>query len=221
MRAWRKAARVAGLIAALAFTVRPARAASSATISIDVTILANLSVEVSGSASSTQAATWDAATPNAKLVSPSTATVTNTSGGLTEKWALAAGANSIAQAGTDNWSLAASSSSVGPDQFAVQAVFGSSNTTAGNCPDASSTTWNASYAPALSASPVNYTSSVFAAATLDEGGGTPNPDITGGAANGRMHAASRRALCWRVITPSSTSTAENQNIQIIVTAVAP
>ena len=33
-----------------------------------------------------------------------------------------------------------------------------------------------------------------------------------------MTAGSKRALCWRIVTPNSTSTADTQNIQVIVSA---
>ena len=218
MKSRRRAVLVAaGLVLSQAFR---AMAAGSAAINVDVTILANLSVEVSGSASSTQTVAWNAATPNDKLVSAATATVRNSAGGLTEKWALSTNASSLnTAAGPDAWALAASTSAVGADQFAAQAVFGSSNTVA--CPAGASSDWDAPFAPPLTASPATYTSTVFADANLTNAGGTPNPDITAGGADGRMHAGSRRALCWRIITPSSTSTVDTQNVQIIVTAVVP
>ncbi|MFA6004647.1 MAG: hypothetical protein WC881_11330, partial [Elusimicrobiota bacterium] len=111
-----------------------AGASSSATINIDITIVSNLSVSVNSAASSTEAFTWNAAVPNAKLAG-SSATVTNDSGARTEKWALAMEPVSLdITGGNQTWSRAASSSSVGADQFALQAVFGSSRTAAGGCP---------------------------------------------------------------------------------------
>lgn len=198
-----------------------ALAASSAAVHIDVAIIAALSVEIDGGASSTQAVSWNAATPNAALVSPATATVRNDTGGLTTKWALSAAPVSInLGGGPDNWTLAASTSAVGADAFALQAVLGSSGTAVSGCPAAAAADWNESYAPPLTASPVNYTSTTFADPNLNSGG-TPNPDITAGAADGRMFAGSRRALCWRLITPASTSATQTQSVQIVVTAVAP
>lgn len=200
-------------------------AASSATVSIDVSIQANLSVSVDSAESSTYAVTWLASAGNAKLVGPSTATVTNDSGGLTEKWALSTNAQSLTQGVGGTWSLSVSSSSVGSDQFAVQAVFGSSATAQGGCPTAGASDWDESFAPPLTASPVVYTSAVFADANLNAGGSGSlslfNPDHTAGGSDGRMHAGSKRALCWRVVTPLTTGTVETQNIQITVTAVLP
>jgi hypothetical protein len=117
-----------------------------------------------------------------------------------------------------SWSLSASSTSVGADSFAVQAVFGSSNTAAGGCPAIGSGDWNQAASPLLTAAPVTYTSAVFADASLTNGGGTPNPDVAG---NGRMFANNKRALCWRIVTPSSTSTTDTQNVQVVVTAQVP
>lgn len=192
--------------------------ASSATLNIDVTIAGSLSVEVDGGASSTQTTNWNAASPSAKLVSAATATVRNSSGGRTEKWSLSTNPYSLSAVAGSTWSLAGSTSTVGPDEFSVQAVFGSSGTL--SCPSGAAADWDAPFAPPLTASPVAYTSTVFADTNLNNAG-TPLPDITAGGADGRMHAGSRRALCWRVITPSSTSTAQTQNIQIVVTAVVP
>ena len=197
----------------------PARAASSATVHVEVSILSALSVSVDASASSTQTVVWNTAVPNQIFTSPSTATVTNDSGARTSRWALSTNAGSINLAGgPDAWALDASTGTLpGPDQFAVQAVFGSSNTATLNCPNGAAADWEQGFAPPLTALPVVYTSTVFADPSLNDQG-TPFPDITNGGGDGRMHAGSRRALCWRIILPSSTSTVDAQNIQIIVTA---
>jgi len=55
---------------------------------------------------------------------------------------------------------------------------------------------------------------VYAATSLNNGGGTPQPDV----ADGTMQASHQRALCWRVIMPDSTATTETQNVQVVVTA---
>ena len=215
----------AALSAAVAWLgVGEALAANPAYLNINVAVNANLSVAVNGVASSTDTGTtWNTATPNQAFASASSATVTNDSGGQTEKLALSTNGNSIDTGGGSpgQWALAGSSTSVGADAFSLQAVFGSSNTAAAGCPSAASGDWNQTFSPLLTSSPVTYTSTVFADASLSNGGGTPNPDVTGGGANGRMFAGSRRALCWRVITPNSTSTADTQNIQVIVTAQNP
>ncbi len=215
MKSWRLAA-----LAALGLVLQAGRAfgASSATLNIDVTIGGSLSVEVNDAVSSTHTANWNADSPNAALVSAATATVRNSSGGRTEKWALATNPYSLSAVAGSTWALAGSTAAVGADEFSVQAVFGSSGTLA--CPSGAATDWDQAFAPPLTASPVVYTSSVFADPGLNDAG-TPLPDVAAGGADGRMHAGSRRALCWRVIMPSSTSTAQTQNIQIIVTAVVP
>jgi len=200
-----------------------AQAANPAYLNIDVAIMANLSVAVNGAQSSTETVTWNTVTPNALLVSASSATVTNDSGGQTEKWALSTNGNSINTLGNpDVWTLDTTTDTLpGADAVAVQAVFGSSNTASAGCPVSGSTDWDQAFAPPLTTSPVTYTNAVFADASLNNAGGTPDPDVTGGGANGRMSAGSFRALCWRVITPSSTATADTQNVQVIVTAQNP
>ena len=209
---------MAAVIGALGWAGR-VEAANPAYLNINVTITANLSVAVNESQTSTQTAAWNAATANAKLVSPSSATVSNDSGGQTERWALSTNAGSInTMGGTDNWTLAASSTSVGGDAYAVQAVFGSSNTIASGCPITTSGDWDSSFAPLLTTGAATYTNTRFADTSLNASGGTQNPDVPG---NGRMRSNSKRALCWRVISPDSTSTSDTQNIQVIITAQAP
>jgi len=214
----RRKALTAWLALAGLLGVGKAEAANPAYLNINVAINANLSVAVNGVASSTDTGTtWNTATPNQAFASASSATVTNDSGGTSERWALATNANSIDTGGGSpgSWTVAGSTTSVGADQFSLQAVFGSSNTALGGCPAAGSGDWNQAFAPLLTTTPVTYTSAVFADSNLTNGGGTPNPDNTG---NNRMFAASKRALCWRIITPNSTSTSDTQNIQVIVSA---
>jgi hypothetical protein len=211
-------------LAAVLLAGGSARAAQNpAYLNIDVTITANLSVSVNGSGSSTHTAVWNTATSNAELVSAASATVTNDSGAQTEKWALSTNLTSLdTTGGGETWALGSSSSSVGSDQFSLQAVFGSSMTAAGaSCVPAAHGTWNDSAtAPLITNAPQTYTSTRFAASFLNNDG-THLPDITAGGADGRMFASSRRALCWRVITPQTTSTVHQQNIQLIVTAQNP
>ena len=198
--------------AAHAVTTNPAR------LNINVTITQNLSVLVNEVASSTQTVPWNTANVNDRLVSPSSATVRNDSGAQTERWQLSTNVNSIPAAGTDAWAVSSDSSAVGAEQFALQAVFGSSNTASNACPAFNSGDWDQASATEVTNSLVTYTSSVFADASLNNGGGTPNPDVAG---SGRMVANSKRALCWRVITPASTVATSDQTIQVIVTAIAP
>ena len=115
-------------------------AASPGYLNVDVAITASLSVRVNAAVSSTQTVVWNVAVPNDRLVSPSSATVLNDAGGSTEKWALSTNASSINTAGNaGTWSLGLSTAILpGADQFALQAVFGSSRTAAGGCPGPSS-----------------------------------------------------------------------------------
>jgi hypothetical protein len=201
-------------------TVRAQAATPTAFLNIDVAVTANLSVSVNGVASSTDTsvAAWNTAIPNAKIVG-SSATVLNDSGGQTEKWALSMDATSLDTTGGGlTWSRSASSSSVGADAFALQAVFGSSNTAGAGCPIATASDWNNGYAAVLQTTPQTYMSNLYADPNLVNAGGSYQPDVT---ANGRMYAGSKRALCWRIITPNSTSVLNAQNVQIIVTAQNP
>ena len=197
---------------ARAATTNPAR------LNIEVTITQNLSVLVNEFASSTQTVAWNAANPNDRLVSPSSATVRNDSGAQTERWQLSTNLNSIPASGTDQWTVSTDSSAVGAEQFALQAVFGSSNTLANGCPVFNSADWDLAEASEVTTGLQTYTSALFADPNLTAGGGTPNPDVAG---NGRMTANSKRALCWRVIAPASTVATAAQTVQLIVTALAP
>ena len=192
-------------------------------LNINVSITANLSVSVNDANSSSTTINWNVASGSQAFSNAaSTVVVTNDSGSQTERWQLSTTTNSIDTSGpsAQTWSLAVSSVSPGADAFAVQAVFGSSNTAAAGCLAANAAAWgNSSVAPLLTVNPVTYTSSVFAEPSLTTNG-TPNPDSTS-PNPGEMFAGSKRALCWQVVTPNSTSTSHNQNIQIIVTAQAP
>ena len=213
MKLWGLALGLLGLtLSAQAVTTNPAR------LNINVSITQNLSVLVDEFASSTQTVPWNTANANERLVSPSSATVRNDSGAQTERWQLSTNANSIPGTGTDVWAVSSDSSAVGAEQFALQAVFGSSNTLPGGCPVFNSTDWDLAAAAEVTNGLQTYTSALFADPNLTEAGGTPNPDVAG---NGRMTAGSKRALCWRVIAPASTVASGVQNIQLIVTALAP
>ena len=200
-------------------------------LNIDVTISQNLSVAVNDVITSTVSTTWDASIANDKLVPTglSTSTVRNDSGAQTEKWALATNLTSLnTQGGAQTWALDTTTTSLpGADEFAVQAVFGSSNTVAGGCPSATSNDWDQAYAKALTNSNQTYGDSAagnFAASSGDApltNLGTAAPDSTDGSFVTRLKANSKRALCWRIIAPNSTSTSQQQNVQIIVTAWDP
>ena len=204
---------------------------TTAYLNIDVTVSAQLSVEVNSLASSTQTVAWSVT--SSSMVSPSSATVTNNSTGLSERWELSTNANSLDQGSNGSWTLQTSTTgSIGQDQFALQAVFGSTNTVGGAagsapgaCPSVSSTDWDQSFAPAITTTQQYYTSSNFADTSLNVSGATANPDCTapGGScvANGDMFANDYRALCWRLLGPSAVSSQDAQVIQLIVTAALP
>ena len=216
---------LAGIAAGAMLGIAPcahAVATSSATLNIDVTIVANLSVKVNTVASSTETSPNWTTSAQAFFASVTTATVTNDSGAQTEKWALSTLANSIDQGVAGSWSLAASLGTVGADSFGVQAVFGSATTPVGGCPAAGAADWGSAFAPILTASPVTYTSTTFADTNLNNGGAnTFKPDVFAGAADGRMLAGNKRALCWKVTTPTTTSTLDKQAIMVIVSALNP
>ena len=186
-------------------------------LNIDVTITATKSVSVLGLNSSTDTSTSWNGTPNLAVVAPTTTTVVNDSGILSEGWKLSTNANSIdTTGGGQTWALTASSTTVGADAFALQAVFGSSNTVSAGC---TASSWNnGTISPLLTTTAVAYTATTFADSALAAGGGLFAPDsgvnLLANAANGR----GKRAMCWRVILPASTATSNKQNIQVIVTA---
>jgi hypothetical protein len=212
-----------GLLGVLTATEAGAVATSSATLNIEVTVVSNLSVKVNSVASSTDAtASWNAGSANQFLAAVATATVTNDSGAQTEKWGLSTLARSIDQGTAGSWALQTNINAVGADEFAVQAVFGSGTTPKDTCPGAAADDWVNAFAPALTASPVTYTSTVFADTTLANGGGnTFKPDVFSGGNDGRMLAGSSRALCWRVRMPATTSTTDAQTIMVVISALNP
>ncbi|MBI3554625.1 MAG: hypothetical protein HY077_19195 [Elusimicrobia bacterium] len=211
---------------ALLGAAAPSFGASSATLNIDVTITAPLSVSVNAVPSSTMSVTWNTAISNQELLADATSTIKNDTGGLTTKWALSTIANSLNTAGnSETWAVATATAdavtgllNVGDDQFAVQAVFGSSRTL--TCPGSGAADWNNGSAAPLTTSPVTYKSTMFSDLLLNNDG-TPKPDVFVGAPDGRMFAGSQRALCWRIIAPKTTATRDTQNIQIVVTAQLP
>ena len=208
-------------LALTGWTAGTAQAASlTARLNINVSITQNLSVSVNNAVTSTQTVNWNTGTPNDRLVSPSSNTVLNDSGGQTERWQLNT-QPSISASGVNNWGVSIDSTAVGANQFALQAVFGSSNTAVAGCPAFNSTDWDTDTADEVETGLLTYDSTRFVGASLTAGGGTPNPDVASGLGDGRMLAGSRRALCWRVITPASTAATDVQNIQLTITAIAP
>jgi hypothetical protein len=232
-----KSAGVAMMLAAVGLCLGAGQAHAAnppATLDIEVTVIAPLSVEVNGLAISTQTVAWSVSAST--MVSPSTVTVTNNSAGTSEIWELSASPNSIDQIDVHaDWTLETSTlTQPGQNQFALQAVFGSSMTAASGCPIISSTDWNQGFATAINTTPTMYQNaplSGFMDTSLNVNG-TPSPDCMGNGiawngpnnncqANGDMFMNSQRALCWRVLGPSSVTNADPQVIQLFVTAANP
>jgi hypothetical protein len=195
---------------------RAAAATNPAFLNIDVTFSNAMSVVVDGTASSTYTVNWTS--PNQQLLSPSSATVSNNSI-VTERWKLYTNDTSLPEIAGASWTLVNSTTSVGVDQFALQAVFGSSNTADCSALTANGT-WNlttrAPLIPAGFGSAVQYTTagSLASPELISNGQSTPDASLNGGS----MYGAGKRALCWRVIAPQSTSATQTQNIQVIIAA---
>ena len=205
-RAWLGAAALAAM--GLAGRSQAAGVGNPSYLYIDVTITNNLSVSVSGAAKSTQAVTWAG---EAALTAPSTATVTNDSGYISERWELTTAANSVAEAdGSAGWTIG---SSAAADQVKLQATLGSASAAAGSGTCAGATWGDAIIAPTL----LNGTQTVYSSTVLADTsmGAGYQPDNL---ATGRMNAGSQRALCWKMTMPTSTSLTSKQIVPIVVTA---
>ena len=238
-------------LSVIAFTANRANALTNpATLYIDVTVNASAAVTINATQTSTAPViTWSDTTrvyasgDTTGVASVSSATVIN-SGNLTERWYLTTSASTLDQTGSNPWTLVVTSNTadVGLDQFAVQAVFGSSNTTAGGCPQSGSTgnltnasMWNSTATIVNVLAPITgVTGNAYGAqgagtpfnnfvnttaATI--GGASAYPD-TGNAyqmyANNLGGGYGARALCWRVILPPSVNSGDTQVIPLIVTA---
>lgn len=209
----------AGLVA-LACLAGKAGASATAYLNINVTFNNAMSVTVDSVETSTYVKNWT--TANEVLRSVSSATVSNNSI-VTERWKLYTNDTSLTTSGS-SWTLVGSTSlaAVGPDQFALQAVFGSSHTAETGCNSATDAgTWNLTpNAPPLSyswASGVQYTSAgALASPELTASGGLSTPDV--GTNGGSMYGGGKRALCWRIIAPQSTTATQTQIVQVIVAA---
>jgi len=213
----------AGLIAALTWVGTQASAAvgNPSYLNIDVTVSAQLSVSVNGVNNSTYTGVnWNTANANQELVAASSTTVVNDSN-VVEKWQLtAANRSSNIPGNAESWALVTSTHPTAPstDQYAVQAVFGSSRTVAGGCPGVAAATWqNGTIAPLLNtASPKQYTSTQLADPTLNAEGAPYQPSVL---SSGNMFAGHQRTLCWRIVAPAATTTTDAQNVQLVVTAI--
>ena len=193
-------------VALLGLTAVRAQAANpSAYLNIDVTITNNVSVSVIGVQSATQTVTWS----GQATLTGSTATVTNDSGYLAERWELTTTPNSWdSVSGAAGWAIGATQAA---DQVKLQAVIGASGIGA-SC--AGGNFGSAVISPALtSATQTQYTQAILADTSL--GGAPALPD---NAVTNRVTAGRTRALCWQMTMPTSTSFTGTQVVPIIVTA---
>ena len=193
-------------------------AGATSYLNIDVTFVQTLSVAVNTVNSSTYTAAWNGSA-NQQYFSGSSTTVTNDSGVFTEKWKLFTNPTSFS-VGAATWTLSGSTITVGADMFMIQAVFGSSQTSAGGCLAATATgTYNsltvAPILPTTIAGGLQYTSSQLSSSELVNNG-TSQPDS--GLNGGSMFGGSQRALCWRMIMPASTVATQTQIVQVGVAA---
>jgi len=213
----------AALVALLGLTASRANATSStATLNIDVTIAASMSVNITGVYNTTATAgNWNGSVSSMTAVS--SVTVTNDSGIITERWELSTMASSWNGAtGAAGWTIAGSSANLAADAVTVQAVFGSSFTANNGCAATTSTgTWSQpTIAPILTTTGQQYTTAgVFAATELEQSLGTGNspiPDVNTNA--GSMFGGRSRAMCWRLVMPPSTTQTGTQVVPVVVTA---
>ena len=199
------------LIAAALWTGRAEAApvGNPSYLNIDVTIANNLSVSVSNVRTSSMTTAFT--TAGATIQAASTATVTNDTGYLAERWELSAPASAFdSPTGAAGWTIG---TTAGVDTVKLQAVFGAAGTANAACSGA--TFGSSTIAPALtSATQTPYTASILADSAL---GGYPaaQPDSL---TTLKMNAGSSRALCWQLTLPTSTSFTGIQVVPIIVTA---
>jgi hypothetical protein len=158
--------------------------------------------------------------------------VTNDSGGLSEKWQLSGYQWSLDGGGNGAWSLVPSTNStdMGLSSYTLQAVFLSSGALVTDCPPLSSGVWTnqgigtmtlvttggVQYGTAGSGNNFEWYASPYVTASgLPAAQNKPDNAL-------RMYPAAanqgKRALCWKVIGPSSVLNQDQQNIQLLITA---
>ena len=243
MTSLKKALAALGTFLALALGMASqARAATATTPAHEdllVSFTANLSVKIDGIQYSTRTL---GARNYGETIVPSSATVTNDSAGLTEKFQLH---TLDASPGTVSplWNVALTTGNTpggafcgttqggagcpGADAYSLQALFISSANTVG-CPTSTDADWD-TFASTVAASVTAYMSSYFADTSAGfglNGGGTGNPDQTTGAQNGNMLAVSggtdgrgKRGLCVRLTMPSASTTVSQHTVRLTITAI--
>jgi len=203
-----------GLLLALAMTAGKAQASGGnpAYLDLKVTFTGAFSIAVDGNQSSTQAFN---VTTNLQVVTAS-ATVTNDSSGLTEKWQLSVA--SVPGLGGD-WAVKETTETTpGINEYALQAVFMSSAAANQACPIKTDTLWDLTPSIVKGAMQT-YISTLFADATdIDGANGKPDEN------DGKMYATSvgaghgKRRLCARFYAPLGSSTVGEHVIRLTLTA---
>lgn len=210
---WSRWLMAAGLALGLAKTASAASPTNPAYLDLRVTFSGNLSVKVDGMGYSTR--TLTGTTANAKIV-PGSATVTNDSGGLIEQFGLTVATVS----GGGNWAVQGTTATApGVDQYAFQALFISSHTTA-DCTTADFDSM--AMISTVTATQAFYRSSRYANQAL-VGSVNGNPDVATGAQNGNMYGENaqgngRRGLCVRFYMPSGSVSPAEQVVRLTITA---
>ena len=225
------------LMVACVQEVKAAAATPFADLDLLVSFTANLSVKIDGIQYSSR--TVGPLQAGVTFVPLSSATVTNDSAGLTEKYTLTTLDASPASV-SPLWGVGLTTGNTpggsfcsttvggagcpGSDTYALQALFISSAASAG-CPVASAPDWD-TFASTVAISGQTYLSSFYADNTFSLNGASGNPDQTGGAQNGNMFAVSsnpasgvgKRGLCVRLTMPSASSTVSQHTVRLTITA---
>ena len=199
---------------------------ASANLMIDVTVNANVSVLINTVVNSSVSVA-NVTPGGAAVISPSTATVTHNGTGISEYWKLSSADAIDSNTNGAGWTLASSTGTM--DQFALQALFISSNAAPSDCTaTVAGTDWNQAYAAPLTSTPQYYRSSSNASPMFSDqtaiGKSNGNPDVVGGGNDGRMSpfggagGVGARGFCYRIMPPSSVSSADNQILYVTVSA---
>ena len=213
---------------------QPAQAAltTSANLDLTVTFSGQLSVKVDDLEFSTRALSNQSA--GVTVVPASSATVTNDSTGITERWQLKVA--NVTEGG--GWSVVDTTGSQGggdyclsnpggagcpqANEFALQALFISS-AAAATCPNHNDLAWD-TYVSTVGASDLLYRTARYAKTSTDFGiDGAP--DQTTGTADGNMHAVNtglgrgRRGLCVRLTMPAGSTYMNEQILRLTITAL--
>ena len=218
----------AAALVVIGMTANRSYAATTSYLNIEVTINQSLAVQVNYlDVGSTQnwANNWSAT--HSSETSTSSATVTNNSGGLIERWMLSTYAKSNPTGTAVQWSISATtnSASLGTDKFALLAQFIPQGGGTG-CPALWDTSWTVSTmsivgsgVPQFYGQPFDGTRYWYTSAQ-----GSSGPDVT---ATFQMDPVSmggtygQRGLCWKLMGPPATTVSGsnvNETVQLVVTA---